>query len=144
MLKQKAGLTDPEQIYINRARPGIRADNQWHLFDANFIDTSTNEVSEAELARWSEACFIEKNYWGYYCWPQELDVPESRRDWYSIDTTATNNTNLDENNLNHRYQLAMKPIIDKFSKDPAFVDKFVQLAIIEESKGKLDFKLFYY
>lgn len=136
LVKQKTNLTDPTQICVNRARPGVRVDNQWHLFDANFIDTSSTVATEAELARWKDSCFIEKNYWGYYCWPRELNVPESRRDWFTFEEEGSGGSS---GTAVSEYQLAIKPIIDKFSKDSEFVNKFVQLSIIEEAKGIFEY-----
>ena len=47
-------------------------------------------------------------------------------------------TNLDE------YELALRPIVERFKNDPQFFDKFVKLSTIEESKGneKFDKKKF--
>jgi proteasome activator subunit 4 len=143
LIREKTGIQDITEVPLNKARPGLRADNQWHLFDANYIDTENETTSELEKAKWESSSFLEKTYWGYYCWPNELNVPLSKRDWYVSDNleVAQNGSSSEDS-----YQRAMKPIVDRFRNDSAFVSKFIQLSIIEESKGneKFDKKRFYF
>lgn len=143
IVRQKTGLTDPSDVYLNRPRPGYRLDNQWHLFDPNYIDTTTSEASESERSKWNESAFMEKSYWGYYCWPNEMNITQSKRDWYVSESGAWSSSEFASSEIS--YQRSMKPIVDRFRYDAEFVKKLIRLSIIEEAKGdeKFDKKRFY-
>ncbi|RNA03229.1 proteasome activator complex subunit 4B-like [Brachionus plicatilis] len=111
-------------IEINTYNPGYREDNKWHLYDPDFLTKSN----------WSETKFMDKSYWGYYCWPSKIKVNLNRRKFYSLDTTEDD-----------YFSKAMRPVVNRFRKDPNFFVKFLQLYRIEESRGheKFDKKAFY-
>lgn len=118
---------------ITRPNPGFRADNTWHFYNSTFINTNVDAATEKRDAQvWENAKFLDKSYWGYYCWPAKIQVVANSR--------ANFSTHVSE------YSDAVKPIRDKFQYDADFVKKFIQFSIIEESKGneKFDKKKFYF
>lgn len=135
IVREKTGLSDANDIYVNRPRPGYRLDNQWHLFDPNYVDTTTSEATESERAKWNESTFMEKSYWGYYCWPTEMNVALSKRDWYVSENSDSESSSFPPSETS--YQRSMKPLVDRFRYDAEFVKKLIRLSIIEEAKGRL-------
>lgn len=119
------------QIEANKPNPGYREDNMWHLYNPNFLQQTDN-------SKWEKTAFLDKSYWGYYCWPQKLKVNLNKRINYSDDSI--------ENDPNAEYREAVHKIRDRFQNDAEFVCKFIKLAQIEESKGneKFDKKRFYF
>lgn len=111
-------------ISINSYNPGYREDNNWHLFDPDFLSNSN----------WSETKFMDKSYWGYYCWPTKLKVNLNERKFYSL-------VNTDDD----FFSKAMRPVVERFKNDANFFLKFLQIYRIEESRGheKFDKKAFY-
>ena len=123
------------QITINKPNPGYRQDNKWLFFTPNFINT--NNMDSVDDDKWNNTKFLDKSYWGYYCWPSKLNVNLNKRDNY---TTNVNSGKSGD------YNDAVKPLREKFQNDAEFVKKFIKLSIIEESKGneKFDKKRFYF
>lgn len=139
LLKEETNnkIHNESQITINKPNPGYRDDNKWHFFTPNFINTNTNVNTDSfDEAKWNNTNFLDKSYWGYYCWPSKISVNLNQRDNYTNTTSSTNNDYID----------AIKPIRDKFQNDSEFVKKFIKLSIIEEYKGneKFDKKKFYF
>lgn len=119
-----------EKIPINRAEPGHRADNTWHTYNPQFLFEQTEQG-------WEATNFLDKSYWGYYCWPSRIRVNLNSRETYSLDDVKSeSSTHLSK---------CMKPLRDKFMNDSEFVEKFIKLSRIEESKGheKFDKKKLY-
>ena len=112
-------------IKINTYSPGYREDNTWHMYDPDFLVNSS----------WPETKFLDKSYWGYYCWPSKININLNTRKFYSIENTENNEF----------YSIAMRPVVNRFRKDPNFFIKFLQIYSIEESRGheKFDKKIFY-
>lgn len=114
-------INNETQIEINRSKPGYRLDNNWHLYDPNFL-TNLFEKSEHDNKKWENTKFLDKSYWGYYCWPSKIDINVNKRKTF---TTSTN-----------EFSDAVKPIENKFKNDTEFVKKFIKLSTIEEAKGQ--------
>jgi len=118
---------------ITKPNPGYRPDNKWHFYNPNFINTNIDpSTSEKDRLIWERAKFLDKSFWGYYCWPEKIEIVSNSRANF---ITHTN-----------EYTEAIKIIRDKFQNDSTFVKKFIQFSIIEESKGneKFDKKKFYF
>jgi proteasome activator subunit 4 len=118
---------------INKPNPGYRPDNKWHFYNPNFINTNIDSsTGEKDKLIWERAKFLDKSFWGYYCWPEKIEIVSNKRANF---ITHTN-----------EYTEAIKIIRDKFQNDNTFVKKFIQFSIIEESKGneKFDKKKFYF
>jgi proteasome activator subunit 4 len=109
------------QIEINRAKPGYRSDNNWHLYDPKFL-SNILEKSEQDNKKWENTKFLDKSYWGYYCWPSKIEINLNKRKTFTTDT--------------NEFSEAVKPIEMRFRNDPEFVKKFIKLATIEEAKGQ--------
>lgn len=136
VIKEQTNNTffEKDAISINKPNPGYRADNKWHFYDPNFINTAKNvNTNEYDNRMWNKAKFLDKSYIGYYCWPSKLSVSSNTRDNFT-------------KNVHNEYSEAIEPIRDKFQYDTDFVKTFVKYSIIEESKGheKLDKKKFYF
>jgi proteasome activator subunit 4 len=136
VIREQTGdsFLEKDTISINKANPGYRADNKWHFYDPNFINTAKNvNTQECDNKTWNKTKFLDKSYIGYYCWPDKISVSSNTRDNYI-------------KNINSEYSDAIKPIRDKFQFDSEFVKKFVKYSIIEEARGneKLDKKKFYF
>jgi hypothetical protein len=84
---------DSNKIAVNRCEPGYRVDNGWHVYDPKFVDCETKNVSQEERTRWNQAKFLDKSYWGYYCWPSKLKLNENERNVYAIDESIGSNKN---------------------------------------------------
>jgi proteasome activator subunit 4 len=128
-------INDPSQVAINKAMPGYREDNKWHSYDPNFIQNIQNPDDEHEERKWQSTHFLDKTYWGYYCWPSKLNVNVNKRQSFHSEQNLKSNP----------FGQAIRPLIDKFKNDSHFVQKFIQLSTIEHSKGneKFDKKKFY-
>jgi len=128
-------INDASQIAINKATPGYREDNKWHFYDPNFVQNIQNVDDEQEERKWQNTRFLDKTYWGYYCWPSQLNVNVNKRESFHSE----------ENLKNNPFGQAIRPLIDKFKNDAQFIQKFIQLSTIEHSKGneKFDKKKFY-
>lgn len=111
-------------VQINTYNPGYRSDNKWHLYDENYLSKQN----------WSNTKFLDKSYWGYYCWPSKIKVNSNNRKCYSLD--------LNQGNV---FSSALKPVVKSFTNDEQFIQKFIQIYKIEENKGheKFDKKMFY-
>jgi proteasome activator subunit 4 len=114
------------QVAINEAQPGYRLDNSWHVFDPDFLNNQQ---------KWDNTCFLDKSFWGYYCWPSSVNVNVNKRETYPLEDVNSTDT----------FSQCVKPIRDRFMNDSEFVLKFIRLSTIEESKGKekFDKKHFY-
>jgi hypothetical protein len=132
-------------VVVQRACPGYRNDNNWFLYDPNYINTIS--VSEADCKTWEQSKFVDKSYWGYYCWPHKLHVNANKRNTftYSDIGSLTADTTPD-------FAEAVKPIKEKFQYDSDFVRKFIKLALVESTSSgsgnaketeKFDKKRFY-
>ena len=117
-----------DEIAINRPCPGYRADNSWHLYEPTYLKATLSDEKE-DTDRWNNTIFLDKSYWGYYCWPSSIQV----------------NANQRSQEINKHFAEAIKPVAEKFRDDPEFFKKFIKLATIEESKGneQFDKKKFY-
>ena len=125
---------DQNSVAINKPNPGYRADNKWHFYDPNFINTVKNiNTQEYDNQLWNKTKFLDKSYMGYYCWPSKIAVSSNVRENFTI-------------NDHSEYDDAIRPIRDKFQFDGEFVKKFVRLSVIEELKGneRFDKKKFYF
>ena len=89
-------LNKPEEIVINRPKPGYRDDNKWHLYYPDYLKNYENSSDSREreerlnddvddLIKWEKTLFLDKSYWGYYCWPAKLDVNLNKRKCYVYD-----------------------------------------------------------
>jgi proteasome activator subunit 4 len=116
-----------DKIAIDQAQPGYRLDNSWHTHDPNFLNNPS---------KWDNTYFLDKTYWGYYCWPSSVEVNLNKRQVYALE---------DNNSSTDNFDLCAKVISDRFMSDADFVEKFIKLSTIEESKGKekFDKKHFY-
>ena len=123
-------LNEESYIAINLKDPGYRRDNKWHLFDSKFLsDFYDNSIIQDEK-KWEDTCFLDKSYWGYYCWPAQIKINFNQRQNF-------------KNNENE-FNKVVEAIEQHFS-DPNFIEKFIQFATIEETKGseKFDKKRFH-
>ena len=118
-------------VVIDRNEPGYRSDNKWHLYDPKFISDLDENCTEADAEKWENTCFMDKSYWGYYCWPEEVKVNLNQR----------SNFNDKEKG---KYFEAAKAIEENFT-DPEFIKSFIRFSTIEEAKGneKFDKKKFH-
>jgi hypothetical protein len=115
---KKADLVVDE---LSEQKPGLRNDNQWHLYDPCFL-SSLLEPTKADTIKWNEAIFIDKSYLGYYCWPMRYEI-----------------------NLNYQPQeevhTALTPVEYKFKHFKKFFEKFIELSLVEDIKGNEQFEL---
>ena len=130
-------INKEEDIVVNSAKPGYRKDNSWHQFDPDFLGDmfeTTGSKAEQDLAKWERTNFLDKSYWGYYCWPATITVNSNKRSTFE-----------ESNGEPNVYAHVIGPIEDKFKNDSEFVKKFIKLSTIEESKGneKFEKKRFY-
>jgi proteasome activator subunit 4 len=111
-----------ENIVINKACLGERSDNEWHN-----LDNDKFKIPETDN-EWSEIKFIDKTYYGYYCWPSKIKVNQSKRKFFS-------NNDPDD---------ALMPIYKNF-KDENYIQNLFKMLTIEEEKGKekFDLKIFH-
>ncbi|CAF0770306.1 unnamed protein product [Brachionus calyciflorus] len=116
-------LIQNKSVKINTFSPGYRSDNCWHLYNENFLNDF----------KWSETKFLDKSYWGYYCWPTKIKINSNKRRHYESIVEQ-----------DFKFCHVYKTIWDKFTNENFFA-KFLQLFKIEESKGneKFDKKIFY-
>jgi proteasome activator subunit 4 len=137
--KETNGLINEiNSIAVNQSKPGYRVDNNWHLYDPHFLSDlfETNGAkAEQDLQKWENTNFLDKSFWGYYCWPSELRINLNKRKTFQLNNEQNETTN---NQLD--YENAMSPIINKFKNDDAFVQKFIKLSTIEEAKGNEKFE----
>ena len=129
LLTEKTG-EDARQS-VGRIAPGYRSDNKWLLYDPKFIRVASGEDSGDDHV-WENANFLDKSYMGYYSWPSStLEIASPKRANFSTDSSE--------------YSEAMKYVKDKFQHDKEFVQQFIKLSTIEESKGneQFDTKKFY-
>lgn len=140
-------LGESAEMAVNTARPGYRADNSWYLYDPSYINV--HSINDSDCDTWEKSIFLDKSFWGYYCWPRTLKVNSNRRDVFSyvdIDASSTNLAHTPPSTLNE-YAEAVKPIREKFQYDNDFIKKFIKLATVESAtKGgpeKYDKKRFY-
>ena len=111
---------------VNRACPGERIDNLWHNLDN---DEFKLPVSDEE---WAEINFVDKTYYGYYCWPSKIKITQSKREFFNA------------NNINDTND-PLLPIYKNFSNE-IYVQKLFKMLTIEEAKGKekFDLKIFHF
>lgn len=81
--------------------------------------------ADKDISKWEATNFLDKSYWGYYCWPTEVPVNSNKRDTFNKKSEDSSNS----------YKHVIKPILKRFHKDADFVEKFVKYSTIEESKG---------
>ena len=125
------GSIAASDIVVNTPKPGYRPDNQWYLYDPNFLidcfETS-GKIADFDSAKWNRTNFLDKSYWGYYCWPAQITVNSNKRKFFKKDELSTS-----------RFKHVCKPIVKRFQNDPEFVRKFIRYATIEENKGRESF-----
>lgn len=142
-------LTDSD-IIINKPQPGYRKDNNWYLYDPNYINV--HSINENDVNAWEKNTFLDKSYWGYYCWPKILTINTNKRKTYTYQEIETSPPSSPINKFapqltqtTNDYAEAVKPVRDKFQYDNDFLKKFIKFNTIESSKGneKYDKKKFY-
>lgn len=115
-------------IIINKPRPGYRKDNNWYLYDPNYINTIS--VNELDSVTWEESKFLDKSFWGYYCWPKTLKVNTNKRNTFTysdIKSSLLSSASVDSGLCD--FAEAVKPIKEKFQYDADFVKKFIKLTV---------------
>lgn len=120
-----------DKIVVNKPQPGYRPDNQWYMYDPLFLNDcfeTSGPGADADLAKWNRTHFLDKNYWGYYCWPAEITVSLNNRRFFRKDESTMN-----------KFKHVCKPIIKRFQSDPDFIWKFIRYATIEENRGHESF-----
>jgi proteasome activator subunit 4 len=135
LVLSEARRCSSDQITVNIPCPGFRSDNLWHTFDPLFIE---------DAQKWELTHFLDKTYWGYYCWPTKMRVNLNKRKTYPLeDFDADPMIDLEDNV--DPFEKCMNILRDRFKNDSEFVEKFIRLSTIEESKGneKFDRKRFY-
>ncbi len=128
---------DKSDIAIDRFVSGYRLDNKWHLYDPSFINEN-DLVREEDEAKWEKTVFLDKTYWGYYCWPARITVNLNKRETYPLSTAS----DIDLEEIKppaiadlYDYNEAVKPIRKRFQNDVDFLDKFIKFCLIEEHRG---------
>ena len=126
--QQTNGKINESEIALNLKRPGFRADNSWHLYEPNFL-SNFYDYSEADEKKWTQTEFLDKSYWGYYCWPNQIKTVVNKRAKFG----------------SGKFDKAIQPVKERFTNDPHFIEKFIALSTIEESRGneKFEKKRFY-
>ncbi len=121
-------------IAMNQPHPGYRADNNFHRYDPDFLTDCLNPNTDDDK-KWAATNFLDKSYWGYYCWPKEISCNQNTRPTFTTPSPTVNN----------QYQSRVNPIAKRFSDDPEFVANFIKYSVIEECKGneKFDKKKFF-
>lgn len=117
---------------VNVAKPGYRSDNAWHLYDANFLNDCferTGAKAEEDRMKWAATYFLDKSYWGYYCWPENITVNRNKRSTFG----QVLDGDMDA------YGKAVAPIVKRFRDDPEYVRTLIKYFTIEESKGNEQF-----
>lgn len=132
-------------VAIDRARPGYRSDNSWYLYDPNYINV--HSINETDVNVWEASKFLDKSYWGYYCWPKSLSININKRNTFSY-AEIESSSQSSSDPTNNEYAEAVKPIREKFQYDNEFLKKFIKYATAttaETAKGgeKFDKKRFY-
>jgi hypothetical protein len=49
---------------VTKVHPGDRLDNMWHRYDVKSLPQTEEQ--------WNSTVFIDKTFWGFYCWPREM------------------------------------------------------------------------
>ncbi|KAG8123071.1 hypothetical protein E2320_018500 [Naja naja] len=107
---QISGSPQPSNI-----QAGDRSDNQWlHYESANLPKTKQS---------WEACHFVEKTHWGYYTWPQNMEIYASVEEQPKL---GRSRKELSE---------AEQVIYDHFS-DPNFVEQLIKFLSLEDRKGK--------
>jgi proteasome activator subunit 4 len=132
---------DKSDIAIDKFVSGYRLDNNWHLYDPSFINENELDRDE-DVIKWEKTIFLDKTYWGYYCWPAKITVNLNRREAYPL--TPAGDPDLEEIRPPaiadlYDYSEAVKPIRKRFQNDEEFMDKFISYNLIEDSKGSEKF-----
>lgn len=119
-----------KQLYsiCNRFSIGYREDNSWHLYDKRAL---RDLQGYNENSKWNDLKFLDKAFWGYYCWPEKIKITENRRHAYGSEK--------DEKSELSNFADAVKPIRDKFQHDQKFLSKFIEFSLVEEAKGNEKF-----
>ena len=130
------GISSESDIVINDSKPGYRQDNLWHLYDKKFLNDcfeTTGPKADEDVKRWENTNFVDKSYWGYYCWPSEININSNKREFFQKNQESSN-----------PFKHVIKPIIKKFQNDADFVKLFIKYSSLEESKyfDKKKFHLF--
>lgn len=131
MISAEASSDISDKIVTNKPQPGYRPDNQWHMYDPHFLSDcfeTSGPAAEADTAKWDRTHFLDKNYWGFYCWPAEITVGLNNRQFFKKDEATTN-----------KFKHVCKPIVKRFQSDPDFILKFIRYATIEENRGRESF-----
>jgi proteasome activator subunit 4 len=132
---------DKSDIAIDRFVSGYRLDNNWHLYDPSFINENDLNKEEDE-AKWEKTIFLDKTYWGYYCWPARLTAYLNKRETYPLATLSE----IDLEDIHppsiadlYDYSEAVKPIRKRFQNDEEFLNKFISYSLIEDQRGNEKF-----
>jgi hypothetical protein len=112
------------------SKPGYRKDNKWHLYDPLFISNAENYEATDEQ-KWKSAKFLDKSYFGYYCWPN---------DKIKINV---NSSEIFTQNRSPKNAPPLNLIIKKF-QEKSFIEKFMKYNQLEtETAAKFDKKNVY-
>lgn len=131
-----SSVDSQNQIVINEYKPGYRQDNSWHLYDRKFLNDcfeTTGAKADEDVKRWESTNFLDKSYWGYYCWPNQININSNEREFFQKNQESAS-----------PFKHVIKPIIRKFQNDADFVKLFIKYSSLEESKSfdKKKFHLF--
>jgi hypothetical protein len=120
----KEHIGNESQIMVNTSCPGERVDNEWHT-----LDNTKFKVPETD-EEWSDIKFLDKTYYGYYCWPSTIKITQSKREFF-------NKNSIDSGD-------ALFPIYENFTNE-SYIQKLFKMLTIEEEKGKekFDLKIFH-
>jgi proteasome activator subunit 4 len=131
-------------ICINIAAPGYRVDNSFHLYDPHFLNNIEDPFNESDIIKWNQTFFIDKSYFGYYCWPSTININLNTREVFTFENNEDEKILIKEKSTS-RFDTALFEVIKTRFESKSFVNRFIKLSLIEESKGneKFNKKKFY-
>jgi proteasome activator subunit 4 len=100
---------------VTKVHPGDRLDNMWHRYDVKSLPQTEEQ--------WNSTVFIDKTFWGFYCWPREMTAYAPYDQQPSVERTRDQLTESEA------------VIYDAFSSTE-FVDKLIGFLSMEERKGR--------
>ncbi|XP_062510278.1 proteasome activator complex subunit 4-like [Corticium candelabrum] len=95
--------------------PGDRPDNMWHRYDVEKLPQT--------VEKWNSTVFIDKTFWGYYCWPREMKAYAPYNQQPPVDRTRD------------KLSEGEAAVWNAFNSKE-FVDKLVAFLSLEERKGR--------
>ena len=134
----EATLSDDYEIGTDAYTAGYRVDNKWHLYDQFFINENDEHCVEDRL-KWERTKFLDKTYWGYYCWPSKISVSLNQRETYPLAASPLEDMRPLEQFDSEDFGHVAKPIRSRFQSDAEFVEKFIKFSLIEEARGNEKF-----